>query len=100
MNKSLLILAFSFFTFCLIGQQKTLIYSKIKIDLTTTPIAEVAALGLEADHGHHAHGKHLTNFYSQVELDLLDNAGIDYEILIDDAQAFYNGKEELTGIVY
>ena len=89
MNKSLLILAFSFFTFCLIGQQKTLIYSKIKIDLTTTPIAEVAALGLEADHGHHAHGKHLTNFYSQVELDLLDNAGIDYEILIDDAQAFY-----------
>jgi len=71
------------------SQTELPIYSKIKIDLTSTTIEKVGALGLEADHGHHAHSKHLINFYNQDELYLLDAAGIPYEVILPDAQAFY-----------
>lgn len=89
MHKFLFTIICLFISVLLIGQNDSEIYSKIKIDLETTPIAEVGALGLEADHGHHAHGKHLINYYSQYELRLLDKAGISYEIILSDAQEFY-----------
>lgn len=84
---------FTFFvlliSFSLFAQEQQEIFSKIEIDLTTASLTEIGALGLEADHGDHAHGKHLVNFYSQFELGLLDAAGINYEIILPDAQAFY-----------
>ena len=89
MTKTIISLAWLLITTLGISQVDNIIYSKVKIDLTTTTTAEIAALGLEADHGDHAHGKHLINIYSQYELGLLDDAGIDYEIVIPDAQAFY-----------
>ena len=68
-------------------------YSKVKINLLTTPISEVAALGLEVDHGIFAKDRHLINDYSETEIALLQANGIDYEILIEDVKAWYQAGQ-------
>lgn len=64
-------------------------YSRVKIDLSRTGITEIAALGMEADHGIYQKGSHLINDFSRDEIQLLNDHGIGYEILIADVQAFY-----------
>jgi len=64
-------------------------YSRAKIDLTLHSITDVAALGLEADHGIYAKGKHLINDFSRSELRQLTEAGIPYEVMITDVQQLY-----------
>ncbi|MEM9821118.1 MAG: M14 family metallopeptidase, partial [Bacteroidota bacterium] len=71
------------------AQASTAAYSRVKIDLTTTTIQRVAQLGLEADHGEYAKGRHLINDYSKREIELLKANGIAYEILIEDVKAHY-----------
>lgn len=64
-------------------------YSRVKIDLSHTDIAEISALGLEADHGIYKKGSHLINDFSRAEIQLLNDRGFAHEILIADVQAFY-----------
>jgi hypothetical protein len=52
------------------AQQNLNQYSRVKIDLTNHSILDVARLGLEADHGDYAKGKHLINDFSNLEMDL------------------------------
>jgi hypothetical protein len=89
MQRLILCLSFCLSTFLFIGQEN-LTYSKIKIDLAGHSLKEVAALGLESDHGIHAPHKYLINIFSNEELELLDSAGIPYEIQVRDIQAFYD----------
>ncbi len=65
-------------------------YSKVKIlfDAEHT-IAEVAALGLEYDHGHYAPMQYLINDFSAQEIQQLTAAGFSYEILIEDVEEYY-----------
>ncbi|MDG1434195.1 MAG: M14 family zinc carboxypeptidase [Saprospiraceae bacterium] len=69
-------------------------YSRVKIDLTNHSILDVARLGLEADHGDYAKGKHLINDFSNLEMDLLRQNEIPFEILIEDVKAFYVGRND------
>lgn len=71
------------------AQQDLNQYSRVKIDLTNHSILDVARLGLEADHGDYAKGKHLINDFSNLEIDLLRQNGIPFEILIEDVKAYY-----------
>lgn len=64
-------------------------YFRTKIDLTGRSVVDVAALGLEADHGQYAAGRFLISDYSSAELDLLRQAGIPYDVLIPDVQQHY-----------
>jgi len=72
-------------------------YSKVKIDLTQTPITEVAALGLEADHGAYAPGRHLINDFSEEEIQILVENNIPHEVLIPDVIAWYQ-ERSLEGL--
>jgi len=72
----------------LIGQN-TEVYFKIKIILDGKDIHELEHLGLEADHGHHHNHRSITNYYSASELEILNNAGFEYEIIIKDVKAYY-----------
>ena len=67
-------------------------YSKVKINLTQTPITEVAALGLETDHGAYAPGRHLINDFSESEIQQLIDHNIPHEILIEDVIAWYQER--------
>ncbi len=73
-----------------ISAQENRIYSKVKLHLHDHDLKEVAALGLESDHGSHAHHKHLINVYDQEELRLLRETGIGYDVIIEDVQKFYD----------
>lgn len=64
-------------------------YSKVKIDLTETSIHTIAQLGLEHDHGLYAPGKHLINDYSANEVARLQEAGVAFEVLIEDVVTWY-----------
>lgn len=72
-------------------------YSKVKIDLTQTPITQIAALGLETDHGAYAPGKHLINDFSATEVQTLIAHNIPHEILIEDVIAWYQ-ERNLEGL--
>ena len=72
-------------------QQK---FARVKIDLTHTDISEVAKLGLEADHGIYAPGKHLINDYSLAELVLLEANNIPFKRMIDDVISHYVRQNE------
>ena len=76
------------------AQQNSIQYSRIKIDLTNHSILDVARLGLEADHGDYAKGKHLINDFSNLEIDLLRQNEIPFEIIIKDVKAFYVAQNE------
>lgn len=92
----ILLLCFTFLlgTSFLSAQQK---YSKVKIDLTQTPISAVAALGLECDHGVYAPGRHIINDFSASEIQLLSTHQIPYEILIEDVISWYQ-QRSLEGL--
>lgn len=83
------------FTLCQIyAQQEHHEFSRVKIDLTNHSIMDVARLGLEADHGDYAKGKHLINDFSHYEIELLRQNGIPFEILIKDVKAFYVARNQ------
>jgi len=88
------LLFFSMGVISLSAQQQ---YSKVKIDLTQTPIATVAALGLECDHGVYAPGRHLINDFSLREIQVLTDHQIPYEILIEDLVIWYQ-ERSLEGL--
>ncbi len=71
-------------------------YQRVRIDLRSRSIAEIAALGLEADHGQYIPGRFLLNDYSDAELQLLQAAGFSCEIVIPDVQAYYQDSTRTT----
>lgn len=64
-------------------------YSRVKIDLSEHGIEKVAQLGLETDHGTYRPGRYLINDFSAEEVSILEDRGIEFEILIPDVQAHY-----------
>jgi len=72
-------------------------YSKVKIDLTQTPITQIAELGLETDHGAYAPGRHLINDFSALEVQTLIEYNIPHEVLIEDVIAWYQ-ERNLEGL--
>lgn len=93
MKKRLLPLFFSVFGAVLLAQP-ALQYSRAKVSLAGASLADLAALGLETDHGLIAPGRFLVNDFSSRELALLSRHGISYEVLIPDVQAWYREQSQ------
>ncbi|KAA3628068.1 MAG: T9SS C-terminal target domain-containing protein [Bacteroidetes bacterium] len=73
-------------------------YSRVKINLNAFHTIELLdEIGIAADHGTYLKGRHFTTDLSQVEVQLLSENGFDFEILIEDAEAWYANpnREEL-----
>ncbi len=71
------------------AQTAPLKYSRVKVFLHETHISELAELGLEYDHGVVARGRYWMNDISTREMALLRENDIEFEVLIDDVQAWY-----------
>lgn len=85
-----------FFTSCLLSfcfllnaQSVHQHYSRVRVDLTDKNIQDLGRLGVEVDHGEYAPGRFFINDFSNYELQLIEAAGFEVEILIDDVQAYY-----------
>lgn len=77
----------------LLGQEPLEKYHRTRVRLEGHSIQELAALGLEVDHGEYVAGRHLTNDFSESELRLMSEAGFSYEILINDMRDYYTNPE-------
>ena len=71
-------------------------YSRVKIDLAKTDIQELSRLGLETDHGSIIPGVHFVNDFSEKEVELINQAGIEHFIIIDDLKADYKANKNIS----
>lgn len=67
-------------------------YSKVKIDLTTSGIKEVTKQGIDITEGKYRKDVYFITDLSENEILNLDQAGINYEILISDVSSFYSKR--------
>ncbi len=71
-------------------------FSRIKINLETKSIDQLAALGLDAEHGDYRPGHYFTGDFSTTEMERISNAGFTYEVMIGDVQAHYVDQNKET----
>ncbi len=88
-----LVLLLCFYSIIVNSQTK---YSRVKIDLTKTDIQELNRLGLETDHGSLIPGVHFVNDFSEKEVALINQAGIENYILIEDVKADYKANKNTS----
>ncbi len=68
-------------------------HARLRIDLQNHSLREVAALGLETDHGLVVPGQYIVNDFSDQEIQQLDRAGIPYEVLIPEVGQWYADQQ-------
>jgi len=91
--RTLLLLFALLFQFTLSAQN----YSRVKVYLDENhTIRQLAALGLETDHGMYAPLKHFINDFSRKEINQIEAAGFKTKILIEDLEAYYVEQNNLA----
>lgn len=66
-------------------------YSLVRVFLDEhKSIGQLAALGLECDHGRYAPGRFLENVFSEDEIERIRRAGFSFEVRIDDMVSHYH----------
>ena len=71
-------------------------YAKARVWLTGRRIADLAALGVEADHGTCRPGAYLENVFSREEIRRIRRAGFRVDILIPDMAVYYAHRPPVT----
>lgn len=71
-------------------------YSRVRIPLETTEIHQIQALGIDLGNGSYKPGVFVEAEISAYEMQLLQNAEIPYEVLIDDMTAWYQARIEAS----
>ncbi|MCC6463043.1 MAG: immune inhibitor A [Saprospiraceae bacterium] len=88
------------FGICLCGQlllsQNT--FSRVCIDLKGKNVAELAALGIETDHGGYLPGRSLTVPLSETELQGVRAAGFETKVLIPDLKKWYQERRDQPSV--
>ena len=79
---------------------QTTTYSRLKINLENKSIEDLSSLGFEVDHGILAKGRYIVNEYPIHMIQLLEEYGYEYEILIADMQAFYTDPERSASSIW
>jgi carboxypeptidase T len=64
-------------------------YSRVKLFATDAELHEIGELGVTIDHGKHKHDTWFITDLSASEIQLLQDNGYNYEVLIQDVQAHY-----------
>ena len=93
--KNILTVCLFVFSTSLFAQFNPHKHSRVKVYLHETHISELAELGLEHDHGFIAKGKYWISDVSAKELTLLKENNLQFEILVDDVQAWYVEQNKL-----
>jgi hypothetical protein len=86
--------------FCFLAFQTTVFsqqYSRVKIQLDAThPLAQLAALGLDVDHGRHQPFKYFIGEFEQSEIQFMQSLGYRTEVLVADLQAHHHDHSPET----
>ncbi len=68
---------------------QTIHYSRVKVNLAQKSVVELAELGLSVDDGIYKKGQYFIGEFSNNEINKIESAGLEYEILIEDLTDFY-----------
>ncbi len=71
-------------------------YSRVRIPLETTEVQQIQALGIDLGNGSYKPGVFVEAEISAYEMQLLQNADIAYEVLIEDMTAWYQARIEAS----
>ena len=93
--KNILVAFLFLFSTSLFAQFTPQKQSRVKVYLHETHVSELAELGLEYDHGFLAKGKYWISDVSATEVALLKENNLQFEILVDDVQAWYVAQNSL-----
>lgn len=83
--RSLLVFAVLFLSTYLFGQN----YSRVRIFVDASNIQQLFDLDITLDHAHHRKGAYVEAELNQNEIQLLDQAGFNYQITVQDLEAHY-----------
>lgn len=80
--------------------QHTAAYSRVKINLDAFQNIELLnEIGIAADHGIYVKGRHFISDLSKFEIRLLSENGLDFEVIIEDAETWYaNPNREVINL--
>ena len=87
-----------FFTFLISSQllqankSETEVFSRVKITLEGKEVVELAKLGLALQPNDFEPGVSFTGEFSKSELDIISEAGFEYEVLIQDVSEYYQNR--------
>lgn len=76
-------------TFVVSAHSQSLKYSKVKIHTDAAGLQQLAELGLPVDHGEYKPGYFLISDFSENDLQVMDQHGFQYDVLIDDVKKYY-----------
>lgn len=90
-NYSIFVLSFTLlFAYTSFSQQ----YSKVKIYADTEGLQHLAEMGVGIDHGQYKKNTFFISDFSERDIQLIDELGYRYEILIEDVSKFYVERNE------
>ncbi|MCK9290852.1 MAG: M14 family zinc carboxypeptidase [Bacteroidales bacterium] len=87
-------LLFFILSYLALGAQEELGYSRVKISLIDKGISELAATGIDVTEGFYKADSFLETDLSSLEIAALQEAGFEFQILIDDVSHFYEQRAE------
>lgn len=94
------IIILSLFSFAIGNAQDVVpVYKKLRIDLSTKTIGDLARLGVEVEHGYNREDQTLTNVYTEDEVNQIRKAGFKFQILSEDVMQDYI-KESAKAVPY
>lgn len=71
-------------------------YSRAKVWLNQAPISQLAELGIEVDHGEHKTGYYFISDLSEAEINRVQQAGFQVEVLIPNVTEYYANQPANT----
>lgn len=74
-------------------------YARVEISLNGKDIRDLAALGIETDHGKYLPGRSLTTEISETELSWIQNAGFQTTVLIPDLQQWHREQAKNPPVI-
>lgn len=72
-------------------------YSRVKINTNEAGLQQLAELGVAVDHGERKRETFFISDFSEYEIEIMENNGFNYEILIDDVKAYYRKQNDIGG---
>ncbi len=84
-----LVILFFCFVSCGLLSAQSEIYSRARVSLENRSLGEIAALGIETDHGRYHPGLYFEHDFSATEIERLRQAGFQLQIQIADCKAHY-----------
>jgi hypothetical protein len=93
-----LLILFCLFSFSKISNSQNLKYSRVKIFTNEAGLQKLSDLGVTIDHGDVKKGVYFISDFSSIDVSIIRQSGMPYEIQIDDVSKFYAEQNQTNSL--